>query len=502
MRKPPPNPRMAEHVYRRGAPTNRLRLGVLVLALSVIGGYLAVTKELPFGSDYRVRAVFGNAANIRADSPVRIAGVNVGEVESVRSVGDNAEVTFTVEDGGRPIREDAYVEIRPRIFLEGNFFLDLQPGSPSADELEDGGTIPVTRTATAVQLDQILTALQKPDRRNLSDLLDAYGEALNSRPTAAEDADQDPDARGETAAQAINDAFRYGEAAGRDSAIVSEALLGTEPGDLSRLIRSQARVLGALSDRESQLQGLVSNLNTTAGAFAAESEALEESVRLLAPALETAEPALRNLNATFPPLRAFARDIRPGIEELPGTIEAAGPWLRQATGLLSFGELGGIARELRRTARPLGTVGFQGRRLMPQITFLSRCVTDTLLPAGNAVIDDSGPGFDFTTGVPNYKEFLYAAVNSAGESQSFDGNGPYLRFQTGGGPQLASADQPNGGFENDKLYSYTIEPPIGTRPRLTTKPAFRTDVRCHTSGAPDLNGPAADIGPPSPEAVP
>ena len=59
------------------------------------------------------------------------------------------------------------VKIRPRIFLEGNFFLDLQPGSPSSPELDDGGTIPITQTSTAVQLDEILTSLQAPDRENL-----------------------------------------------------------------------------------------------------------------------------------------------------------------------------------------------------------------------------------------------------------------------------------------------------------------------------------------------
>ena len=70
---------------------------------------------------------------LRATSPVRIAGVNVGEVTDVRRADDDlAEVTFTVDDEGQPIHEDAQLEIRPRLFLEGNFFLDLRPGSPSA----------------------------------------------------------------------------------------------------------------------------------------------------------------------------------------------------------------------------------------------------------------------------------------------------------------------------------------------------------------------------------
>ena len=40
---------------------------------------------------------------------------------------------------------------------------------------------------------------------------------------------------------------------------------------------------------------------------------------------------------------------------------------------------------------------------------------------------------EFQTGRENYKDFLYALVGLAGEGQNFDGNGQYVRFQTGGG---------------------------------------------------------------------
>ncbi len=83
--------------------------------------------------------------------------------------------------------------IRPRLFLEGNFFLDLQPGSPSAPSSPTAARIPITHTQIAVQLDQVLTTLQQPDRRNLSQLLEGYGSALYDTPTAAQDIGQDPD---------------------------------------------------------------------------------------------------------------------------------------------------------------------------------------------------------------------------------------------------------------------------------------------------------------------
>ena len=231
-----------ERIYRKGNPPHRVRNALILIALAVIGIYLAWTKAIPFQSHYELKAVFQNAANIRQDSPVRIAGVNVGKVESVKSVCENgqtdtcasnySEVTFTVDSNGQPVHSDAQLEIRPRIFLEGNFFLDLSPGSPSGHDLSSGDTIPVSQTSTAVQLDQILTSLQAPDRANLQKLLRGYGNSLQHKPTASDDATQDPEVQGLTAAEAINKSFDYGQTAARDTAIVNQALLGTEPHDL------------------------------------------------------------------------------------------------------------------------------------------------------------------------------------------------------------------------------------------------------------------------------
>ena len=495
-----------ERIYRKGHPPHRMRNALILIAILIAGTYLAVNKSLPFTSEYEVRAVFNNAANIRADSPVRIAGVNVGEVKGVRSVGeDAAEVTFTVSEDGQPVREDAQVEIRPRIFLEGNFFLDLKPGSPSAPELDDGGTIPITQTSTAVQLDQILTALQAPDRANLSKLLQGYGTALNGDLGGAEDGRDDPEIQGETGAQSINDSFRYGADAGRGSAIVNRALLGTEPRDLSALIAANGRVFDALASREAQLKDFITNFNITTGAFAAESENLAETIRLLGPTLERAEPALRNTDATFPYLRAFARDIRPGIAELPDTFTAAEPWIPQTKALLAPDELGFIANELRLSAPGAGAAAAAGKATFNQAELFARCVSDVLVPTGNIPIQDFGGGYNFNTGVPNYKEFGYAVAGFAGESQGFDGNGPYLKIQSGGGPQRVRGAQPGGGPNNEFLFGDMPAAPIGTRPVLGAKPPYRTDVPCFINKIPDLNSPGGaplPQGPASPAQFP
>ncbi len=502
-----------ERIYRKGSPPHRIRNALILIALLIAGTYLAWTKSIPFQSHFELHAVFKNAANIRADSPVRIAGVNVGKVTGVRSVCENglaadcasnyADVTFTVDSNGQPIHSDAQIEIRPRIFLEGNFFLDLSPGSPSAGDLHSGDTIPVTHTSTAVQLDQILTSLQAPDRANLQKLLEGYGTALTHKPSAADDASQDPQVQGKTAAEAINESFQYGQTAARDSAVVNEALLGTAPRDLSNLIDAQARVFGALTSHESQLQGVISNFNTVTGALASESGNLQRAVRLLGPTLQIAGPALEHTNATLPFLRTFARDLTPAMRELPATITSSGPWLEQTAALLGPNELQPIAHQLRLGAPPAAIAAAAGPGLFGQIELLSRCTSDVLIPTGNVPLNDV-----FSVGVPNYKEFMYAVTGFAGETQSFDGNGPYLRFQSGGGSfggphnGLVASAQPSGGAQNDTLFARTAQQPLATQPVLGPKPPFRTDVPCYVNAIPDLNGPAATPGPPDPAVVP
>src|SRR5258706_13408928 len=106
-------------------------LAVIVLAIVAILGF---TKDIPFTHGYMLKAQFESANSIRPDSPVRIAGVEVGKVKSVDPLqGTNAAVlTMELKDSALPIHADATAKIRPRTFLEGNFFVDLKPGTPQS----------------------------------------------------------------------------------------------------------------------------------------------------------------------------------------------------------------------------------------------------------------------------------------------------------------------------------------------------------------------------------
>jgi phospholipid/cholesterol/gamma-HCH transport system substrate-binding protein len=496
-----PDPRIFGRSYRGPSPA---KIGLVLIILLALASYLAFTKRIPFTSPgYELHATFQNATTLKPKSPVRIAGVNVGEVTNVTSQGNMAEVTFTVENEGLPIHNDATVTIRPRLFLEGNFFLDLRPGSPSAPDLSSGGDIPVSQTATAVQLDEILTSLQKGNRTDLKQALAGYGNALTHKPTPAEDKTQSPSVHGLTAAQALNKTFKYGGKAGRTSSIVNEALLGEKPHDLSNLIAAQRNVFRELASDQGALRGFITNFNTTAGALASESTNLSATIRELAPTLEQAQPTLRHLDQALPPFRSLAIQLEPGIRQLPETVRTGTPWLIQVKRLLKKNELGNDAKYLAQAGPGLAQTTVAGPSLFHQTDLLSKCTSHNLIPAGNTVLQDSGPGYNFTTGQPNYREFWYSTVQLAGESQVFDGNGSYVRFQAGGGPVITKMDNPGGGFGNDALYAHNISDPIGTRPVVSDKklPPIRADVACFKNPVPDLNGPLAAQGPPDPKAV-
>ena len=115
-----------------------------------------------------------------------------------------------------------------------------------------------------------------------------------------------------------------------------------------------------------------------------------------------------------------------------------------------------------------------------------------ILPTGDVVIRD-----EFTTGRENYKEFFYAMVGLAGEGQNFDGNGMYVRFQTGGGPNEVSVGRSSLG--NPPQFGALPIPPLGNRPTYPGRPlGLQADEPCYRQKRPDLNGPAAALSPPIP----
>jgi len=467
-----------------------LQAGLIALVLIAIAVFLAFTKDIPFTKPFELRATFENAPPIQKNQAVRIAGVDVGKVSKVEPVGGDSPavvVTMKLNDDALPIHEDATVKVRPRIFFEGNLFFDIHPGTPGTADLDDGDTIPASQTSAPVQLDQVLGTLQADTRKDLQKLLVGYGGALNAQPLPGEDDDQDPDVQGKTAGQALNESLDYSPEALRGGAVVNQALLGTDLHDLSKLIGGQQRIFAALSRHEGSLKDLVTNFNTTMAALASQQVDLRATVRELPRVLEAANPALDKLNAAFPPTRAWALEMIPGVRETPATITAAFPWIRQTRALLRPSELQGLVDDLQPAIDDFARFTKGQVQLLPQIDLFNRCQLNVILPTGEARIGDGV----FTTGLRNYEEFFQTTVGLAGESQNFDGNGSYTRFMAGGGAypvQTQPVEQ-----QGSPLFASAIYQPLGTRPARGAKPPYRPTAACYKQQPPNLD--AAQIGP-------
>ncbi len=478
---------------RRRQRISNFRAGLI--AVVVIGAvcYLVFGGSLPFsGSPFVLKAVFTSETQLHIPSPVRIAGVDVGSVTGVQRVSKTssaAVMTMTVDPNGLPIHSDATMKIRPRIFLEGNFYVDLQPGTPSAPVLSSGETLPASHTAGPVQLDRVLSSLNSAARSNLQTLLQGYGGALNDPSTLLEDRTHDPMVRGLTAAQSLNLSLAYSVAAFRDSSIVNEGLLGLLPHDLSGVVRGNAHVFRGLADAGGALPGLVSTFNATMATLASRQAELSQTIALLPPLLTSAAQANRALDASFGPTQQFAAAILPGVKQLGPTISAALPWIAQATPLVSPQELGGLLRDLTPAVQNTASSLSSTQTLINNADLLARCFSHNIVPAGNQVIKDPPIG----TGLQVYQEFFQSAVGIASAAQNFDGNGRYVRASAGGGSITAETPVVAG---NGPIYGNFIAPPLGTRPAFAgSPPPTNRSVACYRNAVPNLNSAATGVGP-------
>jgi phospholipid/cholesterol/gamma-HCH transport system substrate-binding protein len=448
-------------VRRRGLPP--FGVGIGVLALIAVGIYLGFTKEIPFRHHYTIEAVFPSANNIRVDSPVRVAGVDVGKVTKVGHVGDGRQaalVTMRIEKKGLPLHRDARLKIRPRIFLEGNFFVDVSPGSPSAPNLRDGDRIPINQTSAPVQLDQVLSVLQAPTRRDLQALLRELSAGLSG-----------------SGARGYNRSIPYWEPAYRDSAIVADALQGTEAHDLSRFIDKAGATAQAIDRHREQLKALVTDFDATAAAFAARDSQLSEAVGELPRTLRAGMPALAALNRSFPAVRGLVRAARPAVRSSGPALDAGLPFARQVRGLVSKPELRGLSSDLRPLVPPLTELNERSAPLYGQVSQASSCVNEVVLPWSRDTIEDE----TFPARGPVYQEATKPLPGLAGESRSGDANGQWFRVMLDT-PKFAYP------FGTDKLFLtgqplQGVNPPV---PKNHARPPLRADVPCETQQAPDL----------------
>ena len=444
--------------------------GLITLVLVGIGTYLGFTKSIPFRHHYTISAAFRTANNVKPGSFVRIAGVNVGRVVEVdRTDGDKqaAIVKMRIDDRGLPIHKDAEMAIRPRIFLEGNFFVDLKPGSPSAPVIADGDTMPINQTHAPVQLDQILTSLQAPTRKQLQNLLDELSTGLDREGGAG-----------------FNRSIRFWEPAYKNGSIVADAQLGENPHDLSGYLKSSGEVAKALNRNPVALQNLISDFDITANSLAREQTALAATIAELPRTLHAGLPALAALNDAFPHVRAFVADWRPATRSSGPAIDASTPLIRQLRGLVSQPELRGLVSDLRPTVPPLTRLNDRTAPLYEQVRLASSCQNEQILPWSHDTIQDTV----FPAVGEVYVEAAKPFGGLAGESRTGDANGQWFRVLLTGGNY--TYPEPGGQFLQSTAPLLGVNPPPPA-----TKTPFKPGVPCETQQAPDLNSTPAALPP-------
>ena len=442
-------------------------IAIIVIALATFWGF---TRFNPFKSPYELKATFHTANNIQPKSPVRIAGVNVGVVKEVEPLSDGkgATVTMEIEDKGLPIHKDAQLKIRPRIFLEGNFFVDIQPGSPAQPNLKTGATVPVQQTSTPVQLGDVLTALQSDTRQDLKNLIFEYSTK----------------ALGNGGAEAYNKSLDSAPEAFRSGAIANEATLGERPHDLSYVLRGQQRLFSELNSNPAVLKDLVTQLNVTFAAFARQDSALRATIPALRDVLTVGRPALVSLDSALPSLRGFARDALPGTISSGPTIDASLPFVHQARLLVRPQELRGLVADLRPTIPALARLNRSTIPFLNEGRALSACQNNVLLPFATDPIPD--PDFPNNSGQPFYKQGPRGFVGLAGESRIVDADTPMFHAQINAGTNTIA----NFNDRGESVFASAAAPPQGVRPiRPASRPVFRPNIPCETQEKPDLNAP-------------
>jgi phospholipid/cholesterol/gamma-HCH transport system substrate-binding protein len=300
--------------------------GLILFLWIAFGGPVPLKPE-----SYKITAYFPETTTLAQESDVRIGGVSVGKVKEITlappeyrvSGNDTTEATLEIRPEFAPISEDARAILRQKTLL-GETYIELTPGSEPGSEaapvslgaaanvsdaeskdietVPEGGTLGISQTQDATQIDEIFNALDEETRTSFQRWMASSAEAVDNRGLD------------------LNDAF------GNLGPFVSDAsdlldILERQKASLKGLVRDTGTVFDALSAQDQALAGAITGSHGTFEALASEDEALAESLQIL-PTFE------RESKLTFARLDEFQADTRPLIQDLIPVARDLSPTLR------------------------------------------------------------------------------------------------------------------------------------------------------------------------------
>jgi phospholipid/cholesterol/gamma-HCH transport system substrate-binding protein len=243
------------------------RLGIF-LTVCLFGAFalLTIFAQFRFTEGKTYFATFTNVSNMRTNSLVRIAGVEVGKVANITVNRDaTVRVEFSAEDSV-VLTEGSRAVIRyDNLF--GDRYLALEEGTGGVKKLNPGDTIPMQRTQPALDLDAVIGGFRplfralSPDQVNelSGQLLQAF---QGQGATIGSFLDQ--------AAAVTNTLADHDQLIGQviDNLNAVLGSLGGQSDKLDKAVTSLSELIGRLSQRRTDISNAVAYTNAAAGSVA------------------------------------------------------------------------------------------------------------------------------------------------------------------------------------------------------------------------------------------
>ncbi len=463
---------------RRSGRTAELGAALIAAALIVTGTLFVFTKSNPFASPYEVRGIFSTVATLHPGSEVRIGGLRVGKVTAIDRgpVPRTSRVTMRIDERQPEIRVDARLSLQPRLALEGNGYIRVQPGSAAAPVLPRDGTIPLGRTSVAVQIDQAITMFDAPTRQGFADIIDTFGRGLGSEPPSPRTPRPGYEELRGAADELARSLPTIATAAG--------AVRGQKPGDLRAAGQGTGKVTAQLAQDPDALAGLVTSYATVGRALASRDGELEASLRGLATTVTRAPGQLRRIDAALPALERFADVLEPALRSAPPALRALTTTARQVRLVSRPTELPRLMTRLKPVTSALPVLERRLGAVLPQVTAIGQCLHRTVVPALNMKIDDGA----LSTDRPVWQEALHMAASLAGAASGFDANGGTLRLGVTESEQAIGINTGSGPL--GRLSGLAPDGDVGLNPTwlgYNIYPVARPDQPCAEQQLPDYN---------------
>jgi phospholipid/cholesterol/gamma-HCH transport system substrate-binding protein len=311
---------------RREARTLVLMAALAILGLAV-GGYLVVHQRIVWPSWVPVlgKQQFVLRARVTAVSgvlpgqgqAVTISGVDVGEISGVSLQQGTPVVSMVINPQyADRIHADATVLLRPKTGLN-DMVAQLDPGSATdGPPVKSGTVLGPSQTLPTVSLDEVLSQLDADTRDELELLVSNAGQAL-----------------GAGGGQNLGDVFRRFDPLSRDVDTASR-LVAQRSTELKRLMGNLSKLATELGDHDSQLTSFIQGNEGVFRALADQDQNLQQTIRLLPPALQATNTALTHATTLGRTLSSTLGALQPSAQGLGPTLSDLQPFLRQTTPVL------------------------------------------------------------------------------------------------------------------------------------------------------------------------